>query len=64
MPSRPLPPPLPASFVYRKRTDALANAHPLTSDVHPGWVRASQIILRGLARLEALEKEAGQQETE
>jgi len=32
--------------------------------VHPGWVRASAILLRGLARLEVREREAGEgQET-
>lgn len=56
MPSRRLPTPLLTSFVCHERADALADAQPLTGDVHPGWVRASQIILRGLARLESQER--------
>lgn len=32
-------------------------------DVHPGWVRATAILLRGLARLEALENEHGSSKT-
>lgn len=60
MPSRRLPTPLPAFFVCHERMDALADAQALTGDVHPGWVRASQIILRGLARLEEKEQAQGQ----
>lgn len=66
MPSRRPPPPSPPFVCHANRLEHKGDAPPAASFVtaqgaHPGWQRAAEILLTGLARLEAREKEAARQ---
>lgn len=64
MSSRRLPSSQPDPFVcHAKHSERVGNAPPAASfvtaqEAHPGWRRATEILLAGLARLEERERQA------